>query len=458
MEPREVEVSALPLSKFSRLVGPERSLHLSESAEQTVRALGGRKVWNVNSTAVGGGVAEMLQVLVGYGLDAGIDTHWITIEGDAEFFSITKRIHNYLHGSSGDGGPLGPGEAGHYRSVSGENARWLAQRIRPGDIAILHDPQTVGMAGELARQGARVVWRCHIGTERPNDLSRQAWTFLDSHLRSCDHFVFSMSGFVPPQLTGRDVWIIAPSIDPFSPKNRPIKRQRSLAILGSLGLLAGEKATIADAVLGAARPLSPHDRLVVQVSRWDRLKDPLGVLEGFTEYLGGLSDVRLVLVGPRVEQVADDPEGAEVLATCLHAWETLPERARNKIRLVTLPMSDRIANARMVNAVQRHASVVVQKSVQEGFGLTVAESMWKSKPVVASAVGGIVSQVPPGTGLLLDDPNDLDTFGRALLSLFDRPAEMDRMGRRARQNVRDHFLSDRHLIDYGRLLKHVSEY
>jgi trehalose synthase len=267
-----------------------------------------------------------------------------------------------------------------------------------------------------------------------------------------------MAVFVPPELTGRDVWIIEPSIDPFSPKNRPISRQRSRATLASLGLLAGEEAKFAGAVLGAARPLSQHDRLVVQVSRWDRLKDPLGVLEGFAEHVAGRSDVRLVLVGPTVEQIADDPEGAQVLAECLGAWETLPERVRNTIRLVALPMSDGTANARMVNAVQRRASVVVQKSIHEGFGLTVAESMWKSKPVVASAVGGIVPQVPPGTGLLLDDPNDRDAFGRTLVGLLDQPAEMHRLGRRAHQNVRANFLSDRHLIEYGRLLQHVSEF
>ena len=167
-------------------------------------------------------------------------------------------------------------------------------------------------------------------------------------------------------------------------------------------------------------------------------------------------DARLALIGPAVDGVADDPEGARVLAECVAAWESLPRRARDAIRLVALPMDDPVANAVLVNAAQRHASVVVQKSLQEGFGLTVTEAMWKSRPVVASAVGGIVGQIPPGTGILLEDPRDLDTFGETLADLLARPADRAAMGRRARRHVRAHFLSDRHLIDYARLLAHMT--
>ena len=145
-----------------------------------------------------------------------------------------------------------------------------------------------------------------------------------------------------------------------------------------------------------------------------------------------------------------------MLGECLATWESLPPAAREAIRLVGLPMDDVVANAHLVNAVQRHASVVVQKSLQEGFGLTVTEAMWKSRPVVASAVGGIIGQVPPGTGILIDDPSDLDAFGCAVAALLARPAEMAAMGRRAHRHVRAHYLSDRHLIDYARLLEHVT--
>ena len=183
----------------------------------------------------------------------------------------------------------------------------------------------------------------------------------------------------------------------------------------------------------------------------------LGVLEGFAEHVAGHSDARLALVGPSVDGVVDDPEGSQVLAECLTAWEALPARARDHVRLVALPMDDIVRNALMVNATQRHASIVVQKSLQEGFGLTVSEAMWKSRPVVASAVGGIIDQVPSNAGVLLDDPCDLDQFGRTVRSLLERPDEMTALGRGGRQHVRNHFLSDRHLIDYARLVEHMSQ-
>jgi len=211
-----------------------------------------------------------------------------------------------------------------------------------------------------------------------------------------------------------------------------------------------------DAVLGDAGPFSVPDRVVVQISRWDRLKDMLGVLHGFAEHVAGPSDARLALVGPAVDGVADDPEAARVLEECLAAWDALPQAAREAVRLVALPTDDVVTNALMVNATQRHASVVVQKSIGEGFGLTVTEAMWKSRPVVASAVGGIVDQVPEGTGVLLADPADLDLFGRTLNALLAAPAELATLGRRARQHVRDHFLSDRQLIDLARLVVHVT--
>ena len=233
-------------------------------------------------------------------------------------------------------------------------------------------------------------------------------------------------------------------------------RDRVTNLMVSMGLVAGELAVSEDMVLGGAGPFRPRGRVVVQVSRWDYLKDMLGVLEGFAEHVAGHNDANLALVGPSVDGVVDDPEGSQVLAECLTAWEALPARARDHVRLVALPMDDIVTNALMVNATQRHASIVVQKSLQEGFGLTVSEAMWKSRPVVASAVGGIIDQVAPNAGVLVDDPRDLDVFGRTLRSLLERPDEMAALGRRGRQRVRDHFLSDRHLMDYARLVEHMS--
>jgi trehalose synthase len=193
--------------------------------------------------------------------------------------------------------------------------------------------------------------------------------------------------------------------------------------------------------------------MVVQVSRWDRLKDMQGVMEGFGQSVLDHSDAHLVLAGPSVDDVVDDPEGAEVFAECVALWDSLDENTRRRVKLVTLPMEDVDENAAIVNAIQRHATVVVQKSLMEGFGLTVSEAMWKGKAIVASRVGGITSQIEHGAGILLDDPADLTSFGGTLSKLLADPAEIERLGIRARQEVLKDFLGDTHLIRYAHLIQ-----
>jgi trehalose synthase len=454
--PREIEVPVRSLARLGRVVGPARADALRRAATAYDAALGGTTFWNVSSTAQGGGVAEMLNLLVGYARDAGADARWLVIDGDPEFFSITKRLHNRLHGVPGDRGGLGPGEAAHYAAVTEANAGGIDGRFRAGDIVVLHDPQTAGLAAPLRAAGARVIWRCHVGADHANAYTEEAWRFLAPYLAACHRFVFSHAAYVPPLLAGGRVWIIEPSIDPLSPKNRALSPSRVGSLLSAIGLVAAGLREQDSAVLGGAGPIPPDAPLVVQVSRWDRLKDMDGVLRGFAEHVAGHAGARLALIGPDVSAVADDPEGAAALAECRRTWESLPTRTRDAVRLVALPMDDPVANALMVNAAQRHARVVVQKSLQEGFGLTVAEAMWKSRPVVASAVGGLTGQVPPGTGVLLEDPRDLPAFGRAVRDLLDHPATAATMGRRGRRHVRAHSLSDRHLLQWARLLEHVS--
>lgn len=454
-EPRQIEVTPVPLRRLSRFIGPERSDELIRAAGRARATLEGARVWNISSTSVGGGVAEMLHGLVGYCLGAGIDIRWAVIEGDEGFFRATKRLHNRLHGVRGDDGALGRPEADHYEAVMAENALVLLQRVNENDVAILHDPQTLGLAGALARRGVRVVWRCHIGTERVNEYTEEGWSFLEPYLAPCSAYVFSRLSFVPVRLAEAAVFIIPPSIDPLGAKNRPLSPTRVDKLLVRTGLLGDDldSTVSARSVLGGAGPVSRDDRLVVQVSRWDHLKDMQGVLQGFAAMVAGHSNVRLALVGPDASAVSDDPEGARVLDECMQQWGNLPRLQRSAIRMVGLPMNDFELNALMVNAIQRHATVVVQKSLQEGFGLTIAEAMWKSRPVVASAVGGIVDQVAPGTGILLSDPSDLEAFGRTLRELLECPEEMAAMGRRARKRIRLKFLSDRHLLDYIRLIE-----
>lgn len=430
------------------------------------RHLAGRRVWNVNSTAAGGGVAEMLRALLGYVNDVGIDVRWVVIGGDARFFAITKRVHNQIHGTVGRGRPLDPDDAAHYAWTQEANAAELADMVAPGDVVLLHDPQTAGLAAPLREAGAWVVWRCHVGLDWENEATRGAWSLLRPHLAATHAYVFSRRRYVPAWIPIDRVWIIPPSLDPFSAKNQPLDDADVGAILATIGVQsdgasAGEgrfvrgdgsagAVTRSGSVIGDGRP-SPRDAVVLQVSRWDRLKDMAGVMTGFADHVVPFDAGYLLLVGPAVAGVGDDPEGADVYAECLARWYDLPAAARERILLVTLPMADVDENGAMVNALQRRAGVIAQKSLAEGFGLTVAEGMWKGRPVIGSAVGGIQDQIVDGTGVLLTDPADLAAFGAAVRSLLDDPATAERIGTAARASVRDRFIGDLNLLRYARL-------
>jgi trehalose synthase len=203
-------------------------------------------------------------------------------------------------------------------------------------------------------------------------------------------------------------------------------------------------------------PLPADVPTVVQISRWDALKDPIGVIRGFAEHVPAETGAHLLYAGPSVEAVADDPEGARVLRDSIALYEALPPHARGRIHLATLPMVDTEENAIIVNAIQRHATMIVQKSLAEGFGLTVAEAMWKARPVVASRIGGIQDQIVHGeTGVLLDDPRDLAAYGAAVADLVADRERAEQMGARARERVREHFISVRSLLDYLELVRKV---
>ena len=461
-----VEVPRLPVSRLEPVIGAARYAELTRAAHQARQVLAGRTIWNVNSTAAGGGVAEMLQVLVGYVQDLDITTGWLVITGDAEFFAITKRLHNQIHGRL-SGAPLGPADAGHYAQMLAANAVELTARVRPGDVVLLHDPQTAGLAAPLVQAGARVVWRCHIGVDWEDDVTRAAWDFLRPHLAAADAYVFSRRTYVPSWIPASMAWIIPPSIDPFSPKNQPLSAGAVRAILATLGVLDGaapavpatfarrdgrdDVVTRPAVIIGEGRP-GPGDPVLLQVSRWDRLKDMTGVMRGFADHVAPSGDGYLMLAGPAVKNVSDDPEGATVYGECLLQWRDLTPTARARVLLVTLPLDDIDENAAMVNALQRHASVIAQKSLAEGFGLTVAEGMWKGRPVIGSAVGGIIDQIADGTGILLPDPADLAAFGSAARLLLSDQDQAARIGQAAHAHVREQYIGDVHLLRYAKLL------
>ncbi len=463
-----VPVAPMPPERFRELLG-ERYQEVAEGIRRAQDVFGGRAVWHVNSTAKGGGVAELLRSLLAYARGAGVDARWVVIEGDPDFFRITKRIHNHLHGAPGDGGKLGEAEREAYEAALSANAEELANAVVPADVVFLHDPQTAGLVPAMRAAGARVVWRCHVGLDLPNELARGAWAFLRPYVEGAEAYVFSRQEFAWEGLDPERVWVVPPSIDAFSPKNQDLDGQAVGAILQAAGLLVTDGALAPTYVrqdgtpgrvdrraeVDELRPLAVDTKLVSQISRWDRLKDPSGVLRAFAEHLED-PEVHLLLAGPSVSAVADDPEGAEVLAEVRAQLGELAEGVRERVHLAQLPMEDAEENAVIVNALQRRSDVVVQKSLAEGFGLTVAEAMWKARPVVASRTGGIRDQVVNGeSGVLVDDPTDLAAFADAVDGLLRDPIRAARLGEAARERIRERFLGTRHLIQYLNLLDNL---
>jgi trehalose synthase len=444
---QEVGVAPVPLERLASLLPPERAERLEAYAVLGRRLLVGRTVWNINSTARGGGVAEMLRTLVAYAAGTGIDIRWLVVGGTPDFFAVTKRLHNRLHGAPGDPGALDAGARATYDATLERHRDEIVHLVQAGDIVLLHDPQTAGLARALRQRGALVVWRCHVGTDERNDRTQEAWGFLRDLVEPAHACIFSREQFAPDWVDREWLRVIPPSLDPFSPKNIDLGDREVEALVHREGLVV------------EGGPLPTDAPTVLQVSRWDRLKDMVGVLDAFAAHLGSLpADVHLVLAGPEASGVADDPEAAAVLAECRDRWRSLPRPARERAHLVSVPMDDLDDNARIVNALQRSSDVVVQKSLAEGFGLTVTEPMWKGRPVVASAVGGIRDQIEHGvSGLLLDDPRDGAGLVAAVSSLLTDADLRDAMGRAAHLRVRDHYLADRHLIRYVDLFAQLIE-
>ncbi len=465
---RQVDPAPLDPTRLFPLLSEDRVDKLRTLMTTARQAFAGRTVWNVNSTASGGGVAEMLAQVLASSRGAGVETEWLVLEGAAEFFDVTKRLHNQLHGQPGDGGALDVAAREVFEGVRRHDGDALAARVRPGDVVVLHDPQPLALAAVARAAGAHVVWRCHIGTDTANDTSTRAWEFVRPYLDDVDALVFTRAAYAPPYTADRACTVIMPAIDPLSPKNVDLPQAAVRGILGYLGVIDADPAAAYPGEDGGPVPLrhraevvrdgpppGADDPLVTQVSRWDRLKDMAGVLQGFADHVlatPGAEHAHLALVGPATAGVSDDPEGHAVYRECVAAWRALPDSARRRVALVSLPMQDLAENAAMVNAVQRHAAVVAQKSLAEGFGLTVSEAMWKARPVVASRTGGIVDQVSDGTGVLVDDPRDLRAFGAAVAGLLADPRRAGEVGAAARERVRQKFLPDRQLSDWATLL------
>ena len=453
------------IDRFRNLLDRDAWTKFDRAMSELAAMLRSRVVWNVNSTARGGGVAELLAALIPYSLGSGIEERWAVIEGSPAFFNLTKRLHNLLHGVESGGAGISEAERREYDMTMAANAAALARVVQPQDVVILHDPQTAGLVPALAARGCRVIWRSHIGVDVPNDVVRSAWAMLRPYIVAAPAYVFSRQAYAWEGLDPSRVHVIAPAIDPFTTKNQELGVDGSLSVLRDAGVMTGgtggatftrpdgTSATINHRASISGCMLEEKSEFVLQVSRWDRLKDPVGVAEMFARHVAPHGDCRLLLAGPSATAVDDDPEQPGVLRDLEDARQRMSPETRDRVLIVQLPMDDLEENAAIVNALQRRATVVVQKSLAEGFGLTVAEAMFKSRPVVASRVGGIGDQIEDGrSGILVDDPADLECFGSHVARLLATPTEARRIGEEARRRVIAQYITPRQLVEQGRLI------
>lgn len=466
----QVRVTPLGVERFEAILAPQRYLAFRRVVESARRQLKGRVVWNMSTTTpAAGGTAEMLRSSIACARGVGIDARWVVIPGDEEFFRITTRLYNHLHGSPGDGEALAEAEHAAYEATLQRSTAELGRMVRTGDVVILHNPQTAGLAEAARACGAIVLWRCHVGVAERNERIRAAWHFLERDLANVDAYVFPHRSYAWDILDVRRVAIIEHGIDAFSPKNQELETAAVDAILYASGITTEAPSRahpVYVCVDGSPRridhrarvieeqPLGPRTPYVLQVGHWNRLKDPLGVLEGFTRGVARGTDAHLLLAGPELDPLGEGIEATSVFAETAAAWRALPVDLRSRVHLVCLPVDDAEENAAMVNALQRRATVVVQKSLAEPAGLAVAEAMWKGRPLVASRVGALQDQVEDGvTGLLVDDPNDLGAFADAVRTLLDDPVRARTIGEAAQRQSRDRWLGPQHVMRWAALIR-----
>ncbi len=395
------------LEEYTKYAGPEVTEHLRQLAEP----LKGLKLVHVNSTKIGGGVAEILHKMVPLMKELGIQTTWEVIHGDPEFYQCTKAFHNALQGMQLN---LPDNLLKAYEQTNRNTAEVLGNSLREADLVVIHDPQPLPLASFLQDRKGKWVWRCHIDMSRP---FRQVWKYLRKYVNAYDASIFSLSNFA--QQLNHPIYLIAPSIDPLHEKNVELHKREINQVYREFGI-------------DRNRPM------ILQVSRFDRFKDPLGVIQAYKYAKKFIPDLQLVLAGGGA---SDDPEGEMVL---------------NEVRMVAMDDADiKILSLpgdahRTINALQRAATIVLQKSIREGFGLTVSEAMWKMKPVIGGDTGGIRIQVVDyHTGFLVNTPEGAAFRIRYLLHNRGR---LEDMGMKAKEFVRENFLITRHLREYLTLI------
>lgn len=396
------------LDKYADVAGQDVINHL----RQLANTLKGFRVVHVNSTRVGGGVAEILHKLVPLMKELGIDTVWEVIEGDNSFYECTKKFHNAIQGDRID---IPEGSLKVYEETNHQAAERLKDQLKDADIVIIHDPQPAGIIKDFyeTRKG-KWVWRCHIDASRP---FRPVWRYLHNFISHYDASVFSLSSFA--RRLPNPNYIIPPSIDPLHEKNIDLPEKEINDVFVKFDI-------------------DPERPMILQVSRFDRFKDPVGVIHAYKLVKSFHSGVQLVLAGGTA---TDDPEGDLVLSEVRSAAGDDPD-----IKILLLPSDAH----RTINALQRSADIIIQKSLREGFGLTVTEGMWKNKPVIGGDTGGIRIQViNHQTGFLVNSPEGAALRIRYLLKNLTTSREM---GEKAHAFVKDNFLITRQLREYLTLI------
>jgi len=389
----------VPLDEYSAVIGDGEI----DEMRALARPLSGRTVQMVNSTAVGGGVAEMLNRIVPLAEELGLDIRWDVMTGGDDFFEVTKAFHNALHGE-----PYHP-EPAHFEIFRAYNEQNMKRIPLDAEFMIIHDPQPAGFIQARKQKSGHWIWRCHIDLSHPNP---SVWSFLESYVSRYDGAIFSSPQFAR-QLPIRQ-YLFYPAIDPLSEKNRELEPEFIMQVLTRYSI----------------DPLRP---ILTQISRFDRLKDPVGVIRAY-RIVRRYFDCQLVLAGG---SATDDPEGVEVLKEVKRAAEGDPD-----IKVLELPPWAPLE----VNALQRASTIIIQKSLREGFGLTVSEALWKKKPVVASAVGGIPNQIiHKHTGLLAHSVEGTAYQVRFLLS---HPEIAARLGEHGYAHVKENFLITQNLKRY----------
>ncbi|MFH0877191.1 MAG: glycosyltransferase [Candidatus Omnitrophota bacterium] len=362
--------------------------------------LQGKIIQHINSTSVGGGVAEILNRMVPLLRELGVDTRWDLIKGGPDFYSVTKKFHNVLHGRKDD---IGERDFEIFMETTRQNVEEVQIC---GDVIFVHDPQPIGLIEK--RKDNKWIWRCHIDVSDPH---HDVWQFLKNYINRYDAAIFSAPAF-SQELSIRQ-FLVSPSIDPLSDKNKELPQEVIDGVLEKYGIAQDKP-------------------IITQISRFDRLKDPVGVIEAFLK-VKKYTDCQLILAGGGA---SDDPEGVQV-------FEEVKERAKADpdIHILLLPQDDVT-----INALQRASTIILQKSLKEGFGLTVSEALWKGKPVVASDVGGISLQVKHKySGLLC---HSVDGAAFAIKQLLGSPAYAKKLGENGREHIRNNFLLTRHLKEY----------